>query len=305
MRVFVTGGTGIVGCPVIAELLEHGHTVLALARSDASARAVELAGADAMLGGLADVDVLRDGVEKCDAVIHLAFGRDYGTADALAKSIAEERTALAAMGAALTGTNRPIVTASGTPWLSGHVSAEADPLATEGPVGQRAQAVNALLDLASQGVRSVVVRLARTVHNEGDGGFAGVLTDVARRTGVAGYPGDGAQRWPAVHALDAAALFRLALELAPAGTSWHAVSDEGVAVRDIARVIGRRLGLPVKALPQDHFGPFGPIFAMDGPATSAHTRAVLGWRPTHPGLLEDLENIQPHQPGCGVVLEAT
>ena len=135
--------------------------------------------------------------------------------------------------------------------------------------------------------------MPRTVHNEGKGGFAGLLADQARRAGVAGYPGDGTQRWPAVHALDAAVLFRLALESAPAGTSWHAVADEGDAVRDIAAVIGRRLGLPVEAVPEGNFGPFGPIFAMDQPASSARTRDALGWHPAHPSLLADLENLQP------------
>jgi nucleoside-diphosphate-sugar epimerase len=159
-------------------------------------------------------------------------------------------------------------------------------------VAGRARSVNALLDLASRGVRVTAVRLPRTVHNEGKGGFAGLLTDQARKTGVAGYPGDGTQRWPAVHALDAAVLFRLALESAAAGTVWHAVADEGDAVRDIAAVVGRRLGLPVEAVGADTFGPFGPIFAMDPTASSAHTRQALGWEPTHPSLLEDLENIQ-------------
>jgi nucleoside-diphosphate-sugar epimerase len=153
--------------------------------------------------------------------------------------------------------------------------------------------VMALLELASRGVRSTAVRMPRTVHNQGQGGFAGLLTDQARCTGVAGYPGDGTQRWPAVHALDAAVLFRLALESAPAGTSWHAVADEGDAVRDIATVIGRRLGLPVQEVPPESFGPFGPIFAMDQPASGAHTRQALGWQPTQPSLLADLENIQP------------
>jgi nucleoside-diphosphate-sugar epimerase len=151
----------------------------------------------------------------------------------------------------------------------------------------------AVLDLASRGVRSSAVRLPRTVHNEGRGGFAGLLTEMARRSGVSGYPGDGAQRWPAVHALDAAVLFRLALEKAPAGTAWHAVGDEGDAVRDIATVIGRRLGLPVEAVPPDTYGPLGPIFAADQPSSSAHTRQTLGWEPGHPSLLADLENIQP------------
>jgi nucleoside-diphosphate-sugar epimerase len=142
-------------------------------------------------------------------------------------------------------------------------------------------------------VRATAVRLPRTVHEEGEGGFAGLLTDAARRTGVAGDPGDGAQRWPAVHARDAAALFRLALESAPAGTAWHAVADEGDAVRDIAAVVGRRLGLPVQAVPDETFGPFAPIFAMDQPSSGAHTREALGWEPTHPSLLEDLERLQP------------
>jgi nucleoside-diphosphate-sugar epimerase len=137
------------------------------------------------------------------------------------------------------------------------------------------------------------VRLPRTVHNEGDGGFAGLLTRIARQAGVSGYPGDGAQRWPAVHALDAAVLFRLALEQAPAGTAWHAVADEGDAVRDIAAVIGRRLGLPVEPVPEETFGPLGAIFAMDQPSSSTHTREALGWEPKHPNLLDDLENIQP------------
>jgi nucleoside-diphosphate-sugar epimerase len=135
--------------------------------------------------------------------------------------------------------------------------------------------------------------MPRTVHNQGRGGFAGLLTDMARRTGVSGYPGDGAQRWPAVHALDAAVLFRLVLEKAPAGTAWHAVSDQGDAVRDIATVIGRRLGLPVEAIPQETFGPLGPIFATDQPSTSTRTRQALDWEPRQLSLLEDLENIQP------------
>ncbi len=143
------------------------------------------------------------------------------------------------------------------------------------------------------GVRASAVRLPRTVHNHGAGGFAGLLTQIARRTGVSGYPGDGTQRWPAVHALDAAVLFRLALEQAPAGSSWHAVDDEGDAVLDIATVIGRCLELPVESVPQETYGPLGPIFASDQPASSAFTRATLGWQPSHPGLLEDLENLRP------------
>jgi nucleoside-diphosphate-sugar epimerase len=291
MHVFVTGGTGTIGTPVVAELLDHGHSVLALARSEESARALEKAGAEALPGGLADLDVLRAGAARADGVIGLAFGRDYGTPEALARGVAEETAALTTLGEELAGTDRPLVVVSGTPWVPGRASTEFDPLPTDGPVGGRGRTVTTLL--TTPGLRATAVRMPRTVHEEGRGGFAGLLTEAARRTGVAGYPGDGTQRWPAVHARDAAVLFRLALETAPAGTAWHAVADEGDAVRDIAAVVGRRLGLPVDSVPEETFGPFGSIFAMDQPASSAHTRDALGWRPTHPSLLEDLENVTP------------
>ncbi len=293
MYVFVTGGTGLIGSAVVAELLGHGHTVLALARSDASALALKSAGAETLRGDLADLNSLRAGAAQADGVIHLAFGNDFSSAGALAQSVAEESAALATLGGELLGSDRPLIRVSGTPPIPGRVSTETDPLPTDGPVGGRARSVMAVLDLASRGVRSSAVRMPRTVHNEGKGGFAGLLTEIARRTGVSGYPGDGTQRWPAVHALDAAVLFRLALELAPAGTSWHAVADEGDAVRDIAAVIGRRLGLPVETVPPETYGPLGPIFATDQPSSSTHTRKVLGWEPAHPGLLEDLACIQP------------
>lgn len=293
MHVFVTGGTGTIGEPVVAELISSGHTVVALARSAKSAQALERSGAQTVRGGLSDLDVLRETAASADGVVSLAFGRDYSSADALTEGIAEERAALTALGEALIGTDRPLVTVSGTPWVPGRASTETDPLPTEGPVGGRAVSVNAVLALASRGVRATAVRMPRTVHNDGQGGFAGLLTQAARRTGVAGYPGDGTQRWPAVHALDAAVLFRLVLESAPAGSAWHAVADEGDAVRDMAAIIGRRLGLPVESVPEDTFGPFGPIFAMDQPSSSAHTRDALGWEPTHPALLADLENIRP------------
>ncbi len=293
MQVFVTGGTGTIGSAVVAELLGNGHTVLALARSDRSEQALKDAGAEVLRGGLADLDVLRAGAAQSDGVISLAFSPGYDTPAGLAAAITEESAAMAALGEELTGSDRPIVTVSGTPWVTGRTATEEDPLPLEGPVAGRARSVGALLGLAARGVRATAVRMPRTVHNQGQGGFAGLLTEQARRTGVAGYPGDGAQRWPAVHALDAAVLFRLVLESAPAGTAWHAVADEGDAVRDIATVIGRRLGLPVQPVPQESFGPFGPIFAMDQPASSDRTRAALGWQPTHPSLLVDLENIQP------------
>ena len=293
MRVFVTGGTGTIGSLVVAELLGHGHTVLALARSNRSAQTLADAGAETISGDVADLDALRAGAAQADGVIHMAFGRDMGSAEAIAQSVAQDGAALATLGEELISTNRPIVAASGTPWVAGRVSTEADPVPTDGVVGGRGVSLLALLELASRGVRASAVRMPRTAHNQGLGGFAGLLTDIARQSGVAGYPGDGTQRWPAVHALDAAVLFRLALESAPAGTSWNAVNDEGDPVRDIATVIGRRLGLPVEALPVENFGPLGPIFAMDQPASSAHTRDALSWQPTHPHLLDDLENIQP------------
>ena len=293
MRVFVTGGTGLVGSAVVAELLGHDHTVLALARSGSSATALETEGAEGIRGDLADLGALRAGAAKADGVIHLAFANDFSSPAALAAAIAEEGAALAALGEELAGSGRPLITVSGTPHVPGRASTEADPLPTGGPVGGRSRSVTAVLDLASRGVRSAAVRLPRTVHNQGRGGFAGLLADMARRTGVSGYPGDGAQRWPAVHALDAAVLFRLVLENAPAGTAWHAVSDQGDAVRDIATVIGRRLGLPVEAVPQEAFGALGPIFATDQPSTSTRTRQALGWEPRQLSLLEDLENIQP------------
>jgi nucleoside-diphosphate-sugar epimerase len=293
MRVFITGGSGLIGSAVVAELLGNGHTVLALARSDPSASALQAAGAETIRGDLADLGALRAGAAKADAVIHLAFANDFSSPAALAAAVAEESAALAALGEELTGSGRPLVTVSGTPYAPGRASTEADPLPTDGPVGGRSRSVNAILGLASRGVRSAAVRLPRTVHNEGRGGFAGLLTEMARRSGVSGYPGDGSQRWPAVHALDVAVLFRLVLEKAPAGTAWHAVADQGDAVRDIAAVIGRRLGLPVEALPLETYGALGPIFATDQPSSSAHTQQALGWQPVHPSLLDDLENIQP------------
>ncbi|GAA4103366.1 SDR family oxidoreductase [Nonomuraea soli] len=293
MHVFITGGTGLIGSAVVAELLSAGHTVAALARSEASASRAEAAGASVLRGALTDLETLRTGAREADGVVHLAFGNDFSSPESVARAVAEESRALAVLSDALIGTDRPLVTVAGTPTAPGRASTEQDLLPTDGPVGGRGESVNRVLALASQGVRTSAVRLPRTVHRRGEGGFAGILTTAARRAGVAGYPGDGTQRWPAVHALDAAVLFRLALEKAPGGTSWHAVADEGDAVGDIAAVIGRRLGLPVASVPQESFGPLGPVFAMDQPASSARTRAELGWEPTGPSLLADLENIQP------------
>lgn len=293
MKVFVTGGSGLIGSAVVTELLGNGHTVVALARSDSSAATLQTAGAETIHGDLADLGAIRAGAANADGAIHLAFANNFSSPAALSEAVAEESAALATLGEELTDSGRPLITVSGTPYAPGRASTEADPLPTGGPVGGRSRSVMAVLELASQGVRSAAVRLPRTVHNQGRGGFAGLLTTMARSSGVSGYPGDGAQRWPAVHALDAAVLFRLALEKAPAGTAWHAVDDEGDAVRDIAAVIGRRLGFPVESLPQETFGVLGPIFATDQPSSSAYTRQALGWEPRHPRLLADLENIQP------------
>lgn len=293
MHVFVTGGTGTIGTAVVTELVSSGHTVAALARSDRSAAALTAAGATPVPGSIADLDVLRAGAAAADGVVSLAFSNDFSSAEALARGIAEESAAMAALGEELVGSDRPFVVVSGTPWVPGRASVETDPLPLEGPVAGRARSVLAALALADRGVRVSAVRLPRTVHADGAGGFAGILTETARGSGVAGYPGTGEQRWPAVHARDAAVLFRLALEGAPAGTAWHAVADEGDRVRDLAVVIGRRLGLPVERVADEVFGEFAPIFAMDQPASGAHTQRSLGWQPRHPSLLADLENVTP------------
>ena len=211
MRVFITGGTGLIGSAVIAELLAAGHFVTALTRSEASAAKARAGGADTVPGGLADLDDLREAAAAAEGVIHLAFGNDFSSPDALAANIAEETAALETLGNALLGTGKPLVTVSGTPQADGRPSTEVDPLPTFGPVAGRSITVERILALADRGVRTSSIRLPRTVHNNGGGGFAGLLTQIARRTGVAGYPGNGAQRWPAVHALDAAA-HRLVVE---------------------------------------------------------------------------------------------
>ncbi|QIG43854.1 SDR family oxidoreductase [Nocardioides anomalus] len=291
MQVFVTGATGNIGSAVVAELLAHDHTVLGLARSEASAATLRGWGVEPVAGALTDLDAIRAAAARADGAVHLAFSNDFSSPEALASGIEEETAAILAVAEAFGGTDKPFVVCSGTPWIPGRPSTEEDPLPTVGPVAGRALTVERVL--ATDGLRASAVRLPRTVHQGGQGGFAGLLTQIARDTGVSGYPGDGTQRWPAVHSADAASLFRLALEQAPAGTSWHAVQDEGDAVKDIAEVIGRRLGLPVRAVPVEEYGPIGEVFAMDQPATAAHTRAALGWAPTHPTLLEDLELLQP------------
>lgn len=286
MRVFVTGASGGIGSTVVPELIAAGHTVLALARSEAAAHAATTAGATPFHGDLADPESLQAGARETDGVIHLAFRNDFEHFD---QSIAEETLAVQAFATALKGTGKPLVIASGTPVIPGRPATEEDPTPTEGPAGGRGRNAQTVLDLAADQVRSSVVRLPRSVHTaEGRYGFASLLIAAARRTGVSGYVGDGTQRWPAVHTLDAARLFRLALEDAAPGTVLHAVADEGDPMRTLAETIGHRLDLPVEAVPAEGFGFLGQVFALDQPASSTLTRQKFGWQPTHPSLLDDL-----------------
>lgn len=286
MRVFVTGATGGIGSVVVPELLAAGHEVLGLVRSDASARALAATGAAVHRGDLTDPASLRDGAAQTDGVVHLAFGNDF---DDFERCIAEEAVAVEAFGDALGGTGKPLVLASGTPAVPGRASTEDDPAPTDGPAGGRGRNARAALELAEHGVRAAVVRLPRSVHDRGGPfGLASVLIGAARRAGVSCYVGDGLQRWPAVHRLDAARLFRLALEQAPPGTVLHAVADEGDTMRSLAEAIAAELDLPTESVPAERFGFLGHVFAVDQPASSAITRREFGWAPTHPSLLDDL-----------------
>lgn len=295
MRIFVTGATGFIGSATVRELLSAGHQVLGLVRSDANAAALAAMGASVVRGSLEDLDALRRGAEAADGVVHTAFIHDFSN---FARACAVDQRAITTIGEVLAGTNRPFAVTCGTPIAAGSAATEADAAARTNPVSAlRAPAEDLTLELAGRGVRSFVVRLPRAVHGTSErgwrGGFADVLLHLARGSGVSAYIGDGAQRWPAVHRLDAARLFRLAIEKAPAGSRLHAVGDEGVAMRELAAAIGRVLGVPVASKSgsdaEAHFGFLAAIGALDQPASSAHTRELLGWQPREPGLLADLD----------------
>ncbi|MDX6252697.1 MAG: hypothetical protein QOF10_6057 [Kribbellaceae bacterium] len=293
MRVFITGASGHVGSALVPELRRHGHSVVGLARSDAAAARLTSWGAEVVRGDLDDLDGLHAAARAADGVVHLAFRHDAMQAGDLSGAAETDLAALRAIADGLAGTDNPLVGTSGTGMLAlaslGRIGSEDDSL----PSGYRIDAENFLVDVADKGIRSSVVRLPPITHSTLDHhGFAPSLIAFARRHGVSTYVGDGSNRWPAVHTLDAARLYRLALESAPAGTRLHAVGDEGIEFRRIAEAIGRGLDLPVRSVEADQAAEYvdflAPFVALDNPTSAARTRELLDWRPTHPGLLDDL-----------------
>jgi nucleoside-diphosphate-sugar epimerase len=287
MRIFVTGASGWIGSAVVPELIGAGHQVLGLARSDASAKEVAGMGAEVLRGDLNDTGVLRAGTLDSDGVIHLAF---------VVPSVSEAATrtdakAIETFAAGLAGSGKPLVISGATLVTPGRPATERDELIAAGPIAARIANMQAALATADRGIRSCLVMLPRSVHGRGERhGFIPQLIAAARAKGVSGYIGDGASRWPAVHVQDAASLYRLAIEQAPAGAVLNAVGDEGVPVRAIAEAIGRHLNLPARSLPAEEFGGMlVPLLSRDMPASSAITRELLGWQPTHPDLIEDIE----------------
>jgi nucleoside-diphosphate-sugar epimerase len=293
MDVFITGGSGLTGPAVVTELIAAGHTVTGLARSDDAAARLQALGARALPGSLEDHGRLREAARAADGVIHMAFGGSFADPEDLVR---RDVTAIEALGQGLVGSGKPFVVTSGTfVMAAGRVSTETEAPDPKSLAHFRVPGEQACLAVADRGVRSSVVRLAPTVHGPGDFGFIPMLIAAARRNGVSAYTGDGANRWPAVHRLDAASLFRLALERAPAGTALHGAGESAVTFETIAHLIGRILQLPTVSVTleqmAEHVGdPFlAQCFATDAPASSARTRARLGWTPAHPTLLDDME----------------
>ncbi|WP_077191328.1 SDR family oxidoreductase [Streptomyces lydicus] len=294
MRVFVTGGSGQTGPAVVAELVAAGHSVTGLARSDAAAARLESLGATPHRGSLEDLDSLHSGATAADGVLHMAYGGDFSDLDDMMR---RDRTAIETLGQPLAHSGRPLVITSGTLVMpAGRETTEKDEPDMAGIAAFRIAGERACLDFAARDVRASVVRLAPTVHGPEDHGFIPMLIATARKTGVSAYVGEGTNRWPAVHRLDAAVLFRLALEKAPAGSVLHGVAESGVTLKSIAETIARGLDLPTVSLtPAEaatHFvSPFmATAYGFDGPVSSAHTQELLGWSPTHPTLLDDLEH---------------
>jgi nucleoside-diphosphate-sugar epimerase len=291
MRVFVTGATGFIGSAIVQELLAAGHKVLGLARSNAAAASVAAAGAEVHRGALDDLESLKGGAAAADAVIHTAFNHDFAKFKANCEA---DRHAIEALGAALADPGRCLIVTSGIGVLPPGRLLTEESMPAVGPAAHpRAASEEAAAAVAASGVCASVVRLPPSVHGDGDHGFVPVLIAIAREKGVSAYVGDGLNRWPAVHRLDAAHLYRLALENGSANARYHGVAEEGVPFRDIAQIIGRRLKVPVVAkspeAAADHFGWFAHFAAMDVPASSQKTRQILRWQPKQVGLISDLD----------------